>query len=77
MMFCSKQFKFMNNLNKIIANAKLSSKPIFYWLVGEAKEVERNSQKLAEHHLPSFPSLEEMVKNFGVLTQKSKNMRLS
>jgi acyl-CoA synthetase (NDP forming) len=77
MMFCSKQFKFMNNVDNIIANAKRSSKPIFFWLVGDAKEVEEISLKLAEHHLPNFPSLEEMVKNFSILVQKSKSMNLS
>ncbi len=77
MMFCSRQFKFMNNVDNIIANAKRSSMPIFFWLVGEAKEVERISLKLAKHHLPNFPSLEEMVKNFSILVQKSKSMNLS
>jgi len=77
MMFCSRQFKAMNNVDNIIANAKQASKPIFFWLIGEAKEVGRISQKLAKHHLPNFPSLEEMVKNFSILVQKSKNINLS
>ena len=76
MMFCSQQFKFMNNLDMTIDNAKKSSKPVFFWLVGDATEVGRISKKLAEHHLPSFPSLEEMVKNFSILLQKSKNLNL-
>ncbi|MHA1479734.1 MAG: hypothetical protein ACTSPU_16200, partial [Promethearchaeota archaeon] len=74
MMFCSRQFRAMNNVDDIIANAKESSKPIFFWLIGEAKEVKKISQKLAANHLPNFPSLEEMVKNFSILVQKSKNM---
>jgi acyl-CoA synthetase (NDP forming) len=77
MMFCSRQFKAMNNIDNIIANAKQTSKPIFFWLIGEAKEVGRISLKLAKHHLPNFPSLEEMVKNFSILVQKSKNINLS
>ena len=77
MMFCSRQFKFMNNLEVTIDNAKNHSKPVFFWLVGEAKEVGRISHKLAKHHLPNFPSLEEMVKNFSILVQKSKNLNLS
>jgi hypothetical protein len=64
----------MNNVDNLIANAKQASKPIFFWLIGEEKEVRRISQKLAVHHLPNFPSLEEMVKNFSILVQKSKNM---
>ena len=77
MMFCSRQFKAMNNVDNLIANAKQASKPIFFWLIGEKKEVRRISQKLAANHLPNFPSLEEMVKNFSILVQKSKNMNLS
>jgi acetyltransferase len=77
MMFCSRQFRAMNNVDNIVANAKQASKPIFFWLIGEAKEVRRISQKLAANHLPNFPSLEEMVKNFSILVQKSKNMNLS
>ncbi|GAH42510.1 unnamed protein product, partial [marine sediment metagenome] len=41
--------------------------------IGEAKEVQRISKQLGEHHLPNFPSLEEMVKNFSILVQESKN----
>jgi acetyltransferase len=77
MMFCSRQFSAMNNLDTVITDAKRFSKPVFFWLIGDAKEVKRISQKLAAHNLPNFPSLEEMVKNFSILVQKSKNMRLS
>ncbi|MHA1458997.1 MAG: CoA-binding protein [Promethearchaeota archaeon] len=77
MMFCSRQFKAMINVDDIIANANRASKPIFFWLIGEAKEVGRISKKLAEHNLPNFPSLEEMVKNFSILVQKSKSMNFS
>ena len=77
MMFCSRQFRAMNNVDDIIANAKKASKPIFFWLIGEAKEVGRISKKLAVQNLPNFPSLEEMVKNFSILVQKSKKMNLS
>jgi len=77
MLFCSRQFRTMNNVDNIVANAKQASKPIFFWLIGEAKEVRRISKKLATNNLPNFPSLEEMVKNFSILVQKSKNMNLS
>jgi len=77
MMFCSRQFKFMNNIDNIIINAQKSSKPVFYWLIGDAKEVGKISQKLAKHYIPNFPSLEEMVKNFSILTQRAKNLNLS
>ncbi len=77
MMFCSRQFRTMSNVDNILANAKHASKPIFFWLIGEAKEVGKMSKKLAVHYLPNFPSLEDMVKNFSILVQKSKNMNLS
>jgi len=73
MLFCSKQFRAMNNIDEIIDIAENSPKPFYFWLVGEAKEVQRISSELGEHQLPNFPSLEEMVKNFSILVQYSKN----
>ena len=73
MMFCSRQFRAMNDLDQIVDNVKHSSKPIFFWLVGEDKEVRRVSKLLGKHNLPDFPSLEEMVKNFSILVQESNN----
>jgi len=73
MMFCSKQFRVLSNVDQIIEIASQSSKPIFFWLIGEDKEVGRNSELLAKNNLPSFFSLEDMVKNFWVLVQESNN----
>jgi len=73
MMFCSRQFRAMNDVDQIIDNVKHSSKPTFFWLVGEDKEVRRVSKLLGKHNLPDFPSLEEMVKNFSILVQESNN----
>ena len=73
MMFCSKQFRFLSNVDQIIEIASRSPKPIFFWLIGEDKEVRRNSELLAKNNLPSFSSLEDMVKNFWVLVQESNN----
>ena len=73
MMFCSSSFRRRNNFDDIIINIKNASKPIFFWLIGEAKEIRRLSRLLGEHNIPNFPSLEEMVKNFWILVQESKN----
>ena len=73
MLFCSRQFRALNNIDDIIRIAEKSPKPFYFWLVGEAKEVQRISKQLGAHHLPNFPSLEEMVKNFSILVQESKN----
>jgi acyl-CoA synthetase (NDP forming) len=73
MLFCSKKFSAINNIDQIITNAKISQKPIFFWLIGENDEVQRISELLANHNIPDYPSLEEMVKNFWVLVQESKS----
>ncbi len=69
MLFCSKQFRALNNIDEIIDIAEKAPKPFYFWLVGEAKEVKKISNQLGQHNLPNFPSLEEMVKNFSVLVQ--------
>ncbi|MFX1304503.1 MAG: CoA-binding protein [Promethearchaeota archaeon] len=71
MMFCTTRFR--NNWKKIIENVTQTSKPVFFWLIGEVKEVQRVSKLLNQHNIPHFPSLEEMVKNFWILVQESKN----
>jgi acetyltransferase len=73
MLFCSKQFKALNDISEIIDIANKSPKPFFFWLVGEAKEVQRISDQLGKHNLPNFPSLEDMVKNFKILVQNSNS----
>ena len=73
MMFCSRRFRSMWNVNKLIENASQSSKPIFFWLIGEYKEVRYMSRLLGKNNIPSFSNLEEMVKNFWILVQESKN----
>ena len=67
MMFCSKQFSFFNNVEYVLKAYQKFKKPIYFWLIGEADEVARISKTLAENQIPSFPSLEEMVKNFRIL----------
>ena len=73
MQFCSKQFKGMSNIKEIIKIAENSHKPFYFWLVGDAKEVQRISNQLGKHQIPNFPSLEEMVKNFSILVRESQN----
>jgi acyl-CoA synthetase (NDP forming) len=73
MMFCSRRFRSMWNIPSMIENAKKTAKPIFFWLVGEAKEIQYLSQLLGENNIPSFTDLEDMVKNFWILVQESKN----
>ncbi|MFX0189026.1 MAG: CoA-binding protein [Candidatus Hodarchaeota archaeon] len=75
MIFCSKRFRRDWNVDELIENAIQISKPIFFWLIGEAEEVQYISQLLAKNNIPSFTNLEEMVKNFWILVQESKNRK--
>ncbi|TFG13517.1 MAG: hypothetical protein EU535_04820 [Promethearchaeota archaeon] len=72
MMFCSRRFRSMWNIPNMIEIAKNTKKPIFFWLIGEAKEIRYLSQLLGENNIPSFTDLEDMVKNFWILVQESK-----
>lgn len=73
MMFCSKQFRSFTNYKQVVESINNASKPIFFWLIGEVKEVQRVSRYMADHNIPTFPSLEDMIKNFWILVQDSKN----
>ena len=73
MIFCSKRFRRDWNVEEMIENAIQISKPIFFWLIGEAEEVQYISQLLAKYNIPSFTNLEEMVKSWLILVQESRN----
>jgi acetyltransferase len=67
MMFCSQQFRAMSNVNFLVEMIEKSPKPVFFYLIGENREVKRISKILSEHNIPSFSNLEELVRNFRVL----------
>jgi acetyltransferase len=73
MIFCAKSFAAMSNIDKVVEYVNKSSKPVFFWLIGEADEVKRISLILTKNNIPDFHSLEEMVKNFWILVQETKN----
>jgi acetyltransferase len=73
MMFCSRRFRSFTNYKSIVAKIKHASKPVFFWLIGEVKEVHKVSRYMADHNIPSFPNLEDMIKNFWILVQNSRN----
>ncbi|MFX1257115.1 MAG: CoA-binding protein [Promethearchaeota archaeon] len=72
-LFCSRLFRTTINFDQIIENVNNSSKPFFFWLFGEDKEIRRISLILSKNHIPNFSNLEDMVKNFWILVQESKN----
>ncbi len=71
MVFCAKRSMDMETIDKRIELSSKSPKPVFYWLIGEHEEVIRISKLLALNNIPSFISLEEMVKTFSLLVQES------
>ena len=73
MMFCSRRFRSMWNIPNMIENIKRISKPIFFYLIGEAKEIQYISEMLEKNNIPNFTQLEDMIKNFWVLLQESIN----
>ena len=73
MLFCSNRFRGMTNFDNTVKNISNISKPVFFWLVGDFKEIRRTSQLLDKYGILHFQSLEDMIKNFGILYQESKN----
>ncbi|MFX0148957.1 MAG: CoA-binding protein [Candidatus Hodarchaeota archaeon] len=71
MLFCSKQFRVVNDVNYLIDIISTYPKPVFLFLVGEYDEVRLVTQQLSKHSIPSFSNLEDMVKNFRILLQDS------
>jgi acyl-CoA synthetase (NDP forming) len=70
-MFCAKGG--MWSIDKIIEDSTTTSKPIFINLIGDSREIKRVSGKLSKNKIPNFMNLEEMVKNFSILFEESKN----
>lgn len=73
MMFCSKQFRAMSNVELLIDIIHNNPKPVFFYLIGENKEVKKNMKLLSENNIPSFTNLEDLVKNFKILVQESNS----
>ncbi len=73
MMFCSNRFQNMDIFYDIIENVRNASKPVFFWLIGEAKEILKAARLLEKYNILHFQRLEDMIRNFGILVQESKN----
>ncbi|MFW9946843.1 MAG: CoA-binding protein [Candidatus Odinarchaeota archaeon] len=72
MIFCSRQFRAVNDVDNLIDIISNYPKPVFLYLVGEFEEVRKISYQLGKNNIPSFSNLEDMVKNFQILIQESK-----
>lgn len=73
MMFCSKQFRPMSNVDVLIKVIKKYNKPVFFFLIGEHQEIKYVTNKLTKNNIPSFSNLESIVKNFRILLEESTN----
>ena len=71
--FCAKRSMDINSIDKRIELTSKSLKPVFYWLVGEHEELIRISKLLAQHNIPNFINLKEMVKTYSLLVRESNN----
>ena len=76
MLFVSKQWQGFSRPDQLKDNIERFDKPIFFWLIGDDDEVRDLSRILSSFDVPSFWSLEEMVKNFQVLVAESKSKKL-
>lgn len=73
MMFVAKIFHSTTNFESVIKHLNSFSKPVFFWILGDAPSVTEFRGKLDEFNVPNFTTLEEMVRNFAALVQESKN----
>ena len=77
MMFCSNRFRGMINFDNTAKIISKISKPVFFWLIGDEKEIRQTSRLLDKYGILHFQRLEDMIKNFWVLVQESKNKNIN
>ncbi len=71
MMFISKRFS--NRYDVEAMTQYKTDKIIFMWMVGDIHGVQRMTTLFNKFNIPTFPTLEEMIRNFSILVQESKN----
>jgi len=71
MMFMSKRFS--NRYDVEAMTQYKTDKIIFMWMVGDIHGVHRMTTLFNKYNIPTFPTLEEMIRNFSILVQESKN----
>ena len=75
MVFCRPGITYHKDYDQFTAGINQNPKPIFFWLVGQDKEVRRITRALNKNNIPNFANLKDMVKNFWILVQESKNKK--
>jgi hypothetical protein len=74
MMFASKRFSDRYDIDEM-THFK-TDKIIFMWMVGDTEGILHISRLLNRNHIGTFTSIEEMIKNFSILLQESKNKHI-
>lgn len=75
MMFASRRFSERYDIENMTHLE--TDKIIFMWMVGESQGVQRLNKLFNKINIPTFPTLEQMIRNFWILVQESKNKQLS
>lgn len=71
MMFVSKRFSNRYDVEAMIQHK--TDKIMFMWMVGDIHGVLPMTKLFTKNNIPVFPTMEEMIKNFSILVQESKN----
>ncbi|MHA2393029.1 MAG: CoA-binding protein [Promethearchaeota archaeon] len=75
MMFASRRFSERYDIEEMTHLE--TDKIIFMWMVGESQGVQRLTKLFNKINIPTFPTLEQMIRNFSILVQESKNKQLT
>ena len=73
MMFVSKRFSKRYDLKEMTQYK--TDKIVFMWVVGDIHGAMRLTKLFNKNDIQVFPTMEEMIKNFSILVQESKNKR--
>jgi acyl-CoA synthetase (NDP forming) len=73
MFFVSSRFSKRYNVKEMTQSK--TDKIVFMWMVGDFEGIKRMRPLFHKYNIPVFPTIEEMIKNFAVLVQESRNKR--
>jgi len=74
--FCSSEIEkghWKRDVKPIINRLKKYAKPCFFLLLGDPLGKQQTSAELGSFNVPNFNNMEELMKNFSILVQETKN----
>ena len=71
MMFVSSRFSNRYDIKEMIEYS--TDKIVFMWVVGDNRKALRMTNLFNKNNILTFPTMEEMIKNFSMLVQEAKN----